>query len=55
MALSDKAKEKLRQEMMQNREKLMSLSPDERKKHAKEVFEKIEAEEKALKSQGTNP
>jgi hypothetical protein len=55
MALSDKGKEKFRQEMMQNREKLMSLSPEERQKHAKEFFEKIQAEEKAQKQQGTNP
>jgi hypothetical protein len=47
MALSDNAKNKLRETMMQSREKLMNASPEERMAYMKKVFERVESEDKA--------
>jgi hypothetical protein len=47
MALSDKARDKLRDTMMQSREKLMNASPEERMAYMKKVFERVESEDKA--------
>jgi hypothetical protein len=47
LALSDKAREKLRDTMMQSREKLMNASPEERMSYMKKVFERVESEDKA--------
>jgi hypothetical protein len=52
MALSDKAKEKLRNEMQENRGKLMNVSAEERQKHFKEIFDRIQAEDQAPKREG---
>jgi hypothetical protein len=46
MSLSDKAKEKLRDAMIQSREKLVNASPEERGAYFRKVFEKIEQDDK---------
>jgi hypothetical protein len=46
MALSDKARDKLRETMMASREKMMNATPEERGAYVKKVFERIEAEDR---------
>jgi DNA-binding MarR family transcriptional regulator len=47
MSLSEGGREKLRQAMHDNREKMMNSTPEERMKFAKELFERIAAEDKS--------
>jgi hypothetical protein len=51
MSLSDKAREKFVQEMRANRDKMMNSTPEERMKAAKELFDRVEAEEKGKGSE----
>lgn len=43
--LSDEAKNKLREKMMESREKLQNATPEERKAHMEKILEKAEKEE----------
>lgn len=44
--LSDEAKSKLRERMMESREKLQNASPEERKAHMEKILEKAEKEDR---------
>jgi hypothetical protein len=46
MALSDKAREKFMEKMRESREKMMNLSPEDRMRYGKAMFERIESEDK---------
>ncbi|MEY4483035.1 MAG: hypothetical protein RL693_487 [Verrucomicrobiota bacterium] len=47
--LSDDAKNKLRERMMESREKLQNASPEERKAHMEKILEKAEKEDRKSK------
>jgi hypothetical protein len=47
MSLSDQAREKFVQEMRESRDKMMKATPEERMKAAKEIFDRVQAEDKA--------
>jgi hypothetical protein len=47
MALSDRAREKFVQGMRESRDKMMKATPEERLKAAKEIFDRVQAEDKA--------
>lgn len=49
MALSENARNKLREKMSESREKIMNASPEERQAYVKKVFEKIEQDDKSGK------
>jgi hypothetical protein len=46
MALSENARNKLREKMTESREKIMNASPEERQTYIKKVFEKVEQDDK---------
>ena len=50
MALSDRAREKFIQAMRESRDKMMNATPEERMKFAKELFDRVEAEDKVQES-----
>ncbi len=50
MSLSDGAREKFRQVMTENREKMMTATPEERMAFAKKMFEKVETDDKGGKA-----
>lgn len=49
MALSDKARDQLREKMMESREKMMNVSPEERSAYFRKIFERVEADDKDRK------
>jgi hypothetical protein len=46
LGLSDRAREKFIKEMRESRDKMINSTPEERMKHAKELFDRVEAEDK---------
>ena len=47
MALSDKSREKFIEKMRESRDKMMNATPEQRMQYAKEMFQRVEAEDKA--------